>query len=134
MILALQDSLCSKISIIARKPSQAKELSAKFGIKYIDKVKNINQHFDLLVNTTPASNQKEHEMFSILPFVHSVFDLVVSQSETELIMRARSKGYKTIDGIEMSKRQLKKQFEIYTGIKCEISIIDDIIKSLYMKK
>ena len=134
VILALQDSLCNKIDIVARRATKARELSEKFNIGFIDKVKNVNQHFDLLINATPASNQKEHEIFLLLPFVDSVFDLVVSPVRTELITRARSQGRKTTEGIEMSKRQLKKQFEIYTGIKCEISSIDEIVNSLYMKQ
>jgi len=134
VILALKDSLCRKIMIVARRAAKARELSGKFNVKYIDKVKSVNQHFDLLINTTPASNEINHEMFSLLPFVDVVFDLVVSTVKTALIIQAQKKGCKAIEGIEMSKRQIKKQFEIYTGIKCKISSIDDIIKSLYMKK
>ena len=50
VILAVQDSLCKKISIIARRTTRAKELSEKFDIQFIDKVRNVNQHFDLFIN------------------------------------------------------------------------------------
>lgn len=131
VILALQDSSCKNISIIARRATKAKELSEKFNIECIDKVQSVNQRFDLLINATPASIENDHELFLLLPYVDAVFDLVVSPTRTELIIRAQNKGLKTIEGIEMSKRQLKKQFEIYTGIKCEIDIIDDIVNSFY---
>lgn len=131
VILAVQDSSCENISIIARRAAKAKQLSEKYNIKYIDKIKNVNKRFELLINTTPASIEKEHEIFSLLPSVDAVFDLVVSPTSTELIIRAQTKGLKTIEGIEMSKRQIKKQFEIYTGIKCDINIIDEIINSSY---
>lgn len=134
VILAVQDSSCEKISVIARRATKAKELSEKFNIQFIDKVRNVNQHFDLFINTTPASIEIEHEMFSLLPFVDAVFDLVVSPTRTELIIQAHGKGYKIVEGIEMSKRQLMKQFELYTDIKCEINIIDDIIDSSYQRR
>lgn len=131
VIVALQDYSYKDISIVARNAEKAKEISKKFNIKHINKIKNINQCFDLFINTTPVSIEKEHEMYSVLPYIRTVFDLVVSPNTTELINRAENIGCKIIEGIEMSKRQLQKQFEIYTEIKCEIEIIDDIVDSCY---
>ena len=134
VILAVQDSSCEKISIVARRATKANELSEKFDIECIDKTKSINRHFDLLINTTPASIEKKHEIFSFLSCVDSVFDLVVSPIKTELVTQAQKKGCNIVEGIEMSKRQLKKQFEIYTGIKCDINIINGIINSSYKRQ
>lgn len=131
VILALRDSGCEDINIVARNPDKALEISKKFSIKYIDKVENVNKHFGVLINTTPASIEKEHEMHSLLIYVDTVFDVVVSPTKTELITIAQNMGCKTIEGIEMSKAQLKKQFEIYTGIECETEAIDEIVKSFY---
>lgn len=134
VVLAVQNSSCKNIIIVARRAKKAKELSGKFNVKYIDKVKDVNQHFDLFINTTPASNEINHEMFSLLPFVDVVFDLVVSTVKTALIIQAQKKGCKAIEGIEMSKRQIKKQFEIYTGIKCKLCVIDDLVSTFYKCK
>ena len=131
VILALQDSGCKNISVVARRVDKAKEIADKFGIEYIDKVESINRHFELLINTTPASIEKEHEMYSLLPYVDTVFDLVVYPTKTELITISQNMGCKTVEGIEMSKKQLKKQFEIYTGVECEIDIINKIVDSFY---
>ncbi len=130
VIVVLQDLLCKDIIIVARKTDKAKEVSEKFGVNY-SRIKDVDKRFDLLINTTPASIEKEHEMYSLLPYVDTVFDLVVSPIKTELIIKAKKMGRETIEGIEMSKSQLKKQFEIYTGIKCDMRIINSIVNSLY---
>lgn len=131
IILALKNSFCNDITIIARDVNKAKEISEKYNLKCS---LEYNKIYDILINTTPASIEKEHEMYSFLPCVSVVFDLVVSPKQTELILRSRKYGISVIDGVEMSKFQIKKQFEIYTGIVCDISLINKIVNKYYKMK
>lgn len=133
VVLAAKNSLCEKIFITARRSTQAKQIATKFGIEYIVNKKIYDSQFDLLINATPASIEKNHEIHMFLPYVKTIFDLVVSPTKTELVKKAEKRGCQTIQGIEMSKKQIKRQFEIYTSINCEQSLIDDLVESFYKR-
>lgn len=127
IVFALK-GFCNDINITARNKIKAQNIANRFRIEYIENVTERDSKFDLLINTTPASIEKEHKICSLLPYVEKVFDIVVSPKDTELIKKAKENGHDTISGIEMSKAQLKKQFEIYTGIECDIRTINQAIK------
>ncbi|MCS7130174.1 MAG: shikimate dehydrogenase [Archaeoglobaceae archaeon] len=52
-----------------------------------------------------------------------VFDAVYNPLETQLIKRAKEKGCKVINGLDMLIHQAEKAFEIWTGIKPPVSIM-----------
>ena len=116
----------SDISIRARRMESAKKIAVKH------RIKTEPDSFELLINATPASMDKGNSgLFSLIAKSKAVFDLVVSPQDTPLILEAKSSNLPSISGIEMSKWQLQKQFELYTGILVDISEIDSIIGSFY---
>ncbi|MBI4351706.1 MAG: shikimate 5-dehydrogenase [Elusimicrobia bacterium] len=131
VLLALRGSRCGRIAIVARRAARAGEVAKKYGILSFGGVKDVGESFDLLINATPAGDRRDQEIFGLLPCARAVLDLVVSPAPTELVRRAGSLGLKTVEGIEMAKRQLKKQFELYTGIACGLARIDRVVDSLY---
>lgn len=53
-----------------------------------------------------------------------VFDLVYKPLETRLLKEARAAGAKTIDGLTMLARQGARSFEIWTGVKPPVRIME----------
>lgn len=134
VIAALQDIGCKNISILARRPGQAKEMAEKYGTNSIENIESVTGRFDVFINAAPTSDAAGHEVFSLFSCVDTVFDLVVKPSDTELIKMAKGGGKKTVSGMEMSKWQLQKQFEFYTGVKPDIKEIESIIEISFLTK
>ena len=131
VILALKDYGCQEIAIVARRQEMAKEISEKYGVRHFNSVKDVRGEFDLLINATPASSQHDHELMSLLQNAAGLFDLVVSPRDTALVEQARQQGKKVCLGLEMSKLQLQKQFQYYTGLMPEMGVLDAIVAELY---
>ncbi len=126
VIGALKNLGFTDISVMARRKEEAEKIAARYRVK-----SGLNS-FELLINATPASlDTANRALFELCPKAKAVFDLVVSPQDTPLILEAKSLNLQTISGIQMSKWQLQKQFELYTGIQSGISEIDSIIGSFY---
>jgi shikimate dehydrogenase len=131
IVAALQRLSIFDISIVARRQEEALRVASKYGIRHIENIEQVEQPFDLLINATPASLEKEHDLYGVLPFTNAVFDLVVSSDATVLEMVAAGRCKNFIPGIEMSKYQLQKQFEYYTNLTLDIELIDQIIRDSF---
>jgi shikimate dehydrogenase len=57
-----------------------------------------------------------------------VFDLVYTETETDLIVRARERGARAIDGLEMLVRQAAVSFELWTGRQAPLKVMQDAVK------
>ena len=138
IICALKDNEVRYITILARSSEKAREQAKKHAIESIASIESLKKFpqktFDLVINATPASVDEGHELFDLLEYTNSVFDLVVSPEDTLWIQHAIRRNLPVIRGIEMSKYQLKKQFEIYTGQKVNIKEIDHILYKFYYQK
>jgi shikimate dehydrogenase len=125
-ISALRMCKFTDISVVARRKCRAESIAAERGVS------SDWSSFDLLINATPASlDPVNRELFDLSMNAKAVFDLVVSPEDTPLILKAKSLNLQTIRGIEMSKWQLQKQFELYTDITLDISEIEEIIRKSY---
>lgn len=132
VVFALKKLKFTDITITARDFGKAARTAKKNCVKVSD-IKAIRGR-GLLINATPASmGSKDSQLFSLLGKASVVFDLVVSPCDTALISEAKKRGIKAICGIEMSKHQLQKQFEIYTGHAPSIAEIDYIIDAGYIQ-
>jgi shikimate dehydrogenase len=56
-----------------------------------------------------------------------VFDLVYTETETDLIVRARECGAVVIDGLEMLVRQAAAAFELWTGRPAPLKVMQDAV-------
>lgn len=126
VIVALKINAFTDISVTARRKSKADRIASEHGVK------SGRNSYELLINATPASlDPANQELFGLSLNAKTVFDLVVSPTDTPLIAEAKSSNLHTINGVEMSKWQLQKQFELYTGNRVDISEIDAIIGRVY---
>lgn len=134
IVQALKDKGVPSIYMAARHSEKAQAQAKKHAVESIELLKTVQDTFDLVINATPASAEEGHEIFGLLEKANSVFDLVVAPEDTLWIQHAIQKKLLVVRGIEMSKYQLQKQFEIYTGKKIDIDDINQIIYAYYYRK
>jgi shikimate dehydrogenase len=75
---------------------------------------------DIIINCTPVG-MHPHEANSLVPVDlfrqgQTVFDIVYNPLETRLLREARSRGCRTVSGVEMFVNQAVLQFEKFTGM------------------
>jgi len=81
-------------------------------------------NIDLLINATPCGMVGYPELDIDLSTLNKdavVFDAIYNPKETGLLKQARERGHKTINGFEMFLYQAQASFEIWFGIKPEIT-------------
>ncbi len=87
---------------------------------------------DLLINTTPIGMypHEEDNPVETLDFINPtavVCDLIYNPSTTKLLRVAEERGLKTINGWGMLVFQAVNAFEIWTGVKVDKLVVDDIL-------
>ncbi len=102
--------------------------------KVVSLDKSINQYFknvDMIVNATPIGmydNEKEIP-FSFNNFTenHYVIDLIYKPLQTEFLKRAKERGAKTANGLDMLIYQGAAAFKIWTNIDAPIEVMKKAI-------
>lgn len=130
----------ANITILNRTVSKAKKLVqliklGKFG--GLDKLQLIKSA-DILINATSVGMYPRINITTVpKKFLHPkliVFDIVYNPKETRLIKEAKSISCKTIYGYKMLLYQAITQFELFTGYKAPVEIMEKtLIKSLERK-
>ncbi len=89
-------------------------------------------NFDIIINTTSVGMSPDVNSMPISANLvqkkHTVFDIIYSPHITQLLETSREKGCKIIHGIEMLVNQGAKQFEIWTGQKAPLSVMEKAVK------
>lgn len=110
-------SLGAKVFVAGRNLTNARKLSLEFGCKYTD-LRNIDSvKPDIIINTTPLGMQPYVNASPIPASVIKknmlIVDFVYTPPQTKLFKIAKSKGCKTISGVQIFKRQAKLQQELF---------------------
>jgi len=81
---------------------------------------------DVIVNTTTVGMGEDATLVTaaMLSPKQAVFDLVYDPAETQLLKEAKAAGAKAIDGITMLVRQGALSFEIWTGVKPPLDVME----------
>ncbi len=91
---------------------------------------------DIIINTTPLGMAPNNDDLPIneeaVSKAKAVIDVIVTPSETPLIKLARALGKAVVCGHEMSLHQAARQFELYTGKKAPLAVMEDSLKN-YLK-
>lgn len=125
----------ARIFIANRTFKKGSDLAKKVGGESIklEEVFNIIKSVDILINaTTVGLNEDKSLLYH--EDLHKdliVFDLVYSPVKTRLLKEAEMVGAKTLNGIKMLLYQGAASFEIWTGIKAPISIMEDAISRFF---
>ena len=121
------------VTIANRTPAKAADLAAYmrsvgdvFGTSLDDLGEKVRVA-EIVVNTTPVGMGWEDRPLvtrDMLDRTHVVFDLVYRPLETPLLKEAKAAGAKTVDGIAMLARQGALSFELWTGVKPPLDVME----------
>lgn len=107
------------VTISARDPSRASAAADRVGAVGIpltpEALAPTLATADLLVNATPLGDTSPLPKSVPLPRKLAVFDLVYRPRITRLLELARTRGCRTVEGVEMLVEQGARSFEIWTG-------------------
>jgi len=111
----------ANVTIHNRTLEKAEELAKEFGCKAlpIDKLNDVKDA-DIVINTTSVglhpNEDKSPLSKNLMSKKQIIFDVVYSNKDTKFIKDAKTKGAKTISGIEMLLHQGFEQFKLFTGL------------------
>ena len=125
-IVALWDAGARDITLTNRTASTAETMARHFGIKSVpwEAKEAALSGATLLVNTTSLGMEGKPDLqldISSLDSVAVVHDIVYAPLETTLVKSAKNKGLKTVDGLGMLLYQAQKAFELWHGIRPEVT-------------
>ena len=120
VVAAFKQAGFENLKVTGRNKQTGSSLATNYGYSFDENA--LDQTFDFLVNVTPIGMAGEHAAeltFSLeqIAAATTVFDVVVSPSETPLIAEARAQGKNLITGAQVHALQAALQFEKYTGVK-----------------
>ena len=107
--------------------------------KWLSSPEQINE-YDLIVQTTPMGmrgsglDNMSPLSADYLSTHQTVFDIVYNPEVTPLIKIARTKKLEIIPGYKMLLFQGVKQFELFTGVKAPVDLMDRTLRSALKKK
>lgn len=120
VIAALQSLNYERIAIANRTRSKADALAEEFDLEPLDWSARTTglTSCDLLVNTTSLGMTGKPSLdidLAGLPMQAAVFDIVYAPLETPLLQRARARGNRVINGLEMLMHQAAPGFSAWFG-------------------
>ena len=127
VVYALVTREVQRIYVINRNPARAEALKAKFGARVVvagwDETTGLMGGAGLLVNTTPLgmTGQPPLEINLRCPPSLVVADIVYDPLVTKLLATARERGLRTADGLGMLLHQAVRGFELWFGVKPEVT-------------
>lgn len=120
------------VTIANRTAAKAADLAAymrSFGDVFgtgLTELKDKVEISDIVVNTTSVGMGDGETLITadMLSPEKVVFDLVYRPLETPLLKEAKKAGARTVDGIAMLARQGARSFEIWTGVKPPVEVME----------
>jgi shikimate dehydrogenase len=121
------------VTVANRTPAKAADLAAYmrgFGTVFGTSLDSLGEKVrtaDIIINTTPVGMGWQDQLLvtrDMLDRSQTVFDLVYKPLETPLLKEARAAGAKTVDGLSMLARQGARSFEIWTGVKPPVDVME----------
>ncbi len=119
-----QELLASTIIKLCREPKRENEQAISNYQKYLD--------FDIIINTTPVGMYPDNDdelLFSIDSFqnLSAVIDLIYNPLQTKLLLAAKQKKVKSINGLYMLVKQASLSHELFF----DTEVSDKLIKQTY---
>lgn len=137
IITALKKSNNHQITIANRDFRKCKKLANLFQCNYIEWDKRNEFKATVLINATSVGMKNNNvapiNMKSIASF-NKVMDVVVSNTETKIIMESKRLNITNVTGMVMTFYQAFEQYKIYTGLDAPKKNMLDAYSSKYLKK
>lgn len=118
-----------KLTIFDRTGSKSTSLAKTLKCN-ADKVENLDKYKDyhVLINATPAGMHPNTRSMPVpASFVKKnivIFDLIYNPFKTKLMKEGEKKGCKCINGVDMFVGQAARQFELLTGKKAPMKVME----------
>lgn len=98
----------------------------------------VKQRYDIVINTTSVGMYPDimHSPVSEIPFIDRdtfVYDMIYNPEKTLFLQKAEEKGAKTANGLGMLIYQGIYAYELFTGVKLDSSIYNDILRDVFGK-
>ena len=112
----MRQSGIERVDLVSRSPTGARALLAEFALAGDVLGPGEVPVADLLINASPLGMHGYPELELDLSKIRSmVFDMVYRPVETELLRRARARGLRTVDGVDMLIHQAAMAFTHFFG-------------------
>jgi shikimate dehydrogenase len=119
------------VSIFNRTPEKARALAEELGVQFGGDLNALSSDYDVLVHTTSAGYVSQPGVCivpeNILLPGKIVMDVVAEPLETPLIALVRAKACTVIVGYRMRLHQAAAQFELYTGQKPPLEVMEMVL-------
>ncbi len=135
VIYALKKSNAKKLLLWNRTKEKALSLAQRFNITAVDKVEEVLNKVDIIVNTTSVGlkdNDPKLFDYSLIQPHHTVFDVIYK--ETPLLREAKKRGAKTLDGLRMLLLQGVESFKIWFGVQPPINEMWEALKKAFKER
>lgn len=122
----------AEITIVNRTEGRAENLARDLGCRY-SRFKDLrNLETEVLINCTSVGMYPKVEEIPVSTEVLRpgmwVFDVVYNPPETRLLREARERGCHVLSGLKMFIYQAAEQFELWTGRKAPLEVMEGIVK------
>ena len=128
VVYGLIERGCERIHVVNRTPERAEALRARFGPSvqpaHWSALSHLLAHTGLLVNTTSLGMTGQPSLAIELSPLHEdalVADLVYAPLQTALLAAARRRGLATADGLGMLLHQAVRGFQLWFGVRPEVT-------------
>lgn len=123
----------NKVSVVSRNPSAVGEAVRRLADSVIsyEKWPEVAEYAKLIVNTTPLGMEPHASESPVKDFQtkhlhHKIcYDLIYNPSKTKFLKQAEHAGAVTLNGLDMLVHQGSKLFELWTGKRFPIPIIQN---------
>ena len=133
LVVAFQELGIDKVTVSSRNPNRASRLANEFSVACLDWDIARRSTADVLVNATPIGMPRfsKEPIFidEVIKESHALIDVVVSQGVTALNSKAIKQNKVFISGLELTKAQMIDQYEIYTGVRPPLNIIEGAFRT-----
>jgi 3-dehydroquinate dehydratase/shikimate dehydrogenase len=123
----------SSVVLSSRTAERATQLATELGCRAIDWNDRGTADWDLLVNCTPVGMSPNPDDSPFEPdWLRPngvVFDTIYNPEQTKLLMMARTRGCRTVSGMEMFVRQAAEQFRLFTGEPAPLELFRETLRS-----
>jgi shikimate dehydrogenase len=121
----------ASVSLFNRTPDRARALATELGVQFGGDLNALSSDYDLLVHTTSAGYVSQPGVCVVPDHIllpgKIIMDVVAEPLETPLLQKANSSGCVTIAGYRMRLHQAAAQFELYTGQKPPLEVMERVL-------
>jgi shikimate 5-dehydrogenase len=103
---------------VNRSHERGEQASRLLGLPFVPLPRFSAEGYDLIINATPVGTRGDALPFSVRGVAQHtlVVDLVCAEAPTPLVESARANGLRVIDGREVLRAQVERQFTRMTGL------------------